>query len=43
MILLTVPKAVTALKAHRFADSINGQGHDYNPEEQAKRGVPALF
>ena len=43
MCLLTVPKTVTALKTHRFADSINGQGHDDHPEEQARRGVPALF
>ena len=43
MCLLTVPKTVTALKAHRFADNINIQGHDDHSEEQSRIGVPALF
>jgi hypothetical protein len=41
--LLTVPKTVTALKAHRFADNINVQGHDDHPEEESRIGVPALL
>jgi len=43
MRLLIIPKTVTALKAHRFAESSNVQGHDDHPEEQSRRGVPALF
>jgi len=43
MCLLIVPKTVTALKAHRFADWTNVHGHDDHPEEQSRRGVPALF